>query len=66
MKPVLLFLFYMTCMGIPMFPQIVIDQTDMPGPGDTLRVSTTNVVPAGFENTAMDTSWNFAALEALS
>jgi hypothetical protein len=46
--------------------QISVNQADMPSVGDTIRVSLTNVVPAGYARTAMDTSWNFAALEALS
>ncbi len=46
--------------------QIVIDQLDMPVAGDTLRVSQTNLVPEDFRKTAMDTTWNFAMLEALS
>jgi hypothetical protein len=48
------------------FGQIVIDQSDMPNTGDTLRVSVTNIVPDGFEETGMDTTWNFGLLEALS
>jgi hypothetical protein len=46
--------------------QVTIGQSDMPNPGDTLRVSMTNLVPAGYQKTAMDTSWNFSVLEALS
>ncbi len=49
-----------------LFSQITVDQSDMPAPGDTLRVSLTNAVPAGYAKTAMDTTWNYAALEALS
>ena len=48
------------------FSQIVVNQSDMPSAGDTLRVSVTNFVPGGYANTAMDTTWNFAALEAAS
>ena len=66
MKRILLFLIAATSWGLPLYCQIVIDQTDMPHTGDTIRVSVTNVVPAGFANTAMDTTWNFATLEALS
>lgn len=46
--------------------QIVVDQTDMPVSGDTLRVSITNVVPIGFEQTAMDTIWDFTSLQPIS
>jgi len=46
--------------------QISINQADMPAPGDTLRLSLTNIVPADFSKTAMDTSWNFINLGALS
>jgi len=54
----------LTCHGL--LAQVVISQSDMPVPGDTLRVSSTNVVPAGYAHAAMDTSWNFSALQALS
>ncbi|MCK9220641.1 MAG: T9SS type A sorting domain-containing protein [Bacteroidales bacterium] len=48
------------------YSQIVVGSSDMPSAGDTLRVSLTNVVPSGFSATAMDTSWNFSMLEAMS
>ncbi len=54
------------CSLSPLFSQITLDQTDMPVAGDTLRVSVTNAVPAGYANTSMDTTWNYAALEAQS
>ena len=60
-----IFIFWIVAMSSG-FCQIVIDQTDMPVPGDTLRVSVTNVVPDGYAQSAMDTSWNFSMLEALS
>lgn len=63
------FLFLIICnlaLNTIFFGQIVIDQSDMPIPGDTLRVSITNVVPAGFAQTGNDTSWNYGLLEALS
>ena len=60
-------LFFITfILSIHLFSQITIDQSDMPQVGDTLRVSLTNQVPAGYSKTAMDTVWNYAALEALS
>ncbi len=46
--------------------QITVTQADMPIPGDTLRVSLTNIVPAGYAAASMDTSWNFSMLEPLS
>ncbi|MCX6306682.1 MAG: T9SS type A sorting domain-containing protein [Bacteroidetes bacterium] len=49
-----------------LFSQIIVNESDMPVAGDTLRVSITNVVPAGFAKTAMDTAWNFALLQALT
>ena len=52
--------------NFPLFSQIVIDQSDMPSTGDTLRVSSTIVVQPGYAATAMDTTWDFAALEAMS
>ncbi len=50
----------------PALAQISVNQSDMPSADDTIRVSMTNVVPAGYAETAMDTSWNYASLEALS
>ena len=49
-----------------LFSQIVIDQSDMPSPNDTIRISTTLTVPSGYAKTAMDTTWNFTMLEALN
>jgi len=46
--------------------QVVMDQGDMPVAGDTLRVSVTAAVPPGYAATAMDTTWNFSALEAMT
>lgn len=50
----------------PVFSQITVDQSDMPAAGDTLRMSVTNFVPPGYERTAMDTAWDFSALQALN
>ena len=52
---------------IPMFPsaQIVIQQTDMPIPGDTFRVSMTSTIPVDFTRTGQDTVWDFSMLEAM-
>lgn len=52
--------------GMGLRSQIVIDQNDMPAAGDTLRVSQSLTAPEGFAKTAFDTTWNFAALEAMS
>ena len=46
--------------------QVTIDDSDMPQIGDTLRVSLTNLVPVDYARTAMDTAWDFSALEALT
>ncbi len=46
--------------------QITITRSDMPLPGDSLRVSITNNVPDGFRRSAMDTTWNFSMLEPLA
>jgi hypothetical protein len=51
---------------IPGRAQIIIDQTDMPSEGDTLRVSVTNIIPVDFTKTGRDTTWNFNMLEPLS
>ena len=53
-------------LGFSLYSQVVINQSDMPVAGDTLRVSATNIIPVGYSKTAMDTTWDFAALEALS
>jgi hypothetical protein len=65
MKSILIILILAVFSGVPLYSQVVIDQSDMPVPGDTLRVSMTNMVPAGYVKTAMDTTWNYAELEAL-
>lgn len=66
MKQIMIVLFAFGSLVSPVFSQITLDQSDMPAPGDTLRVSVTNIVPDGYARTAMDTTWNYAALEALS
>lgn len=42
--------------------QITVTSADMPQPGDTLRVSMTNVVPVDFTLTGYDTAWDFSML----
>ena len=42
--------------------QIVIDNSDMPVAGDTLRVSITNVVPDDFAQGGSDHTWDFSSL----
>lgn len=42
--------------------QVTISADDMPHPGDSLRVSMTNALPVGFEQTAFDTVWDFSSL----
>jgi hypothetical protein len=66
MKHIIAFISLVCWLTTSVFSQVVIQQSDMPVAGDTLRVSVTNIVPAGYAKTAMDTTWNYAALEALS
>lgn len=66
MKRMMLFMTLVFTFTSFTFSQIVIEQSDMPVSGDTLRVSVTNVVPMGFEQTAMDTIWDFTLLQPLS
>jgi len=66
MKQFIIFLIAIGWMTSPIFSQIIVDQSDMPSAGDTLRVSITSIVPAGYANTAMDTIWDYAALEAMT
>ena len=63
---IVFFLLFIAMTGGPGFSQIVIDQADMPGPGDTLRVSITTTVPEGYSNTGMDMAWDFSALETMT
>ncbi len=65
MKKIILLFTVTGLMTVSLFSQVVINQSDMPAPGDTLRVSITSLVPAGFAQTAMDTTWNFIDLDAL-
>jgi hypothetical protein len=66
MKPFIALCLLCTLFTCQTTAQITIGPEDMPSPGDTIRVSVTSVVPEGFQRTAMDTSWNFQMLEALS
>jgi hypothetical protein len=66
MKKIFVFLISFTWIITQAISQIVVTQADMPVAGDTLRLSVTNFVPAGYASTAMDTTWDFSALEASS
>jgi len=55
-------LFVILAFYVPAFPQIVIDETDMPGEGDTLRVSLTTDIPGDYIQTGADMTWDFSAL----
>ncbi|MDP1621123.1 MAG: T9SS type A sorting domain-containing protein [Bacteroidales bacterium] len=66
MKWTQIFLMAAFWFSTPVFSQVIINQSDMPVPGDTLRVSITNVAPTGYWKSAMDTTWNFEILEALT
>jgi hypothetical protein len=53
----------------PMFlyGQITIDNTDMPAPGDTIRLSSTlDLLGINFSATGQNYTWDFSMLEALS
>jgi hypothetical protein len=52
--------------GLRGLTQITIDQTDMPNPGDTLRVSISNIIPGDYTKTGMDTTWDFSGLVPLN
>jgi hypothetical protein len=52
----------MLVLCIPAFAQIVIDQSDMPNEGDTLRVSITNVIPIDYTQAGQDMTWDFSGL----
>ncbi len=54
------------CLPLVLFSQISIDQSDMPGPGDTLRVSMTSVVPVNYAVTGSNFIWDFSMLEAMN
>jgi hypothetical protein len=45
--------------------QVVIDASDMPSPGDTIRLSVTNGVPVDYTKTGNDTTWDFSMLTPL-
>ncbi|MCX6266933.1 MAG: T9SS type A sorting domain-containing protein [Bacteroidetes bacterium] len=68
MKPIIVVIVLIVFCSITssIFSQIAVNQSDMPVIGDTLRVSATNTVPAGYARAAMDTVWDFTALDALS
>jgi len=61
---ILLFIFLTGIFSVQ--AQIVIDMSDMPMPGDTLRVSIATEVPEGFSATANDTLWDFTMLQPVS
>jgi len=66
MKTIFLLLLGYGLIASTVFAQITVTESDMPVAGDTLRVSLTNDVPSGYAKTGLDTTWNYAALEALS
>jgi hypothetical protein len=65
MKNIIL-LFVMLGFFFPAFAQIVIDETDMPNEGDTLRVSLTADIPGDYIQTGADMTWDFSALTKTS
>ena len=46
--------------------QIVIDQSDMPTSGDTIRVSISSDIPVDYSLTGRDTTWDFSMLEPMN
>lgn len=46
--------------------QVTITDADMPQPGDTLRVSMTNMVPGDYTRTAYDTTWDFSQMSPVT
>lgn len=51
---------------VALHAQIVIDQSDMPSAGDTLRVSLTGTVPVNYAKTGRDTTWDFSMLQPMN
>jgi len=68
MKQILIWLILSALASLPFSAstQIIIDQSDMPVPGDTLRVSITADVPAGSTASGNDTVWDFSSFEPMS
>ena len=52
--------------GLRGLTQITIDRTDMPNPGDTLRVSISTIIPVDYTKTGMDMTWDFSTLFAMN
>ena len=62
-------IYYFLLTLIPYFSahsQITIDQSDMPAPGDTIRLSISASIPGDFTKTGNDTTWDFSALQAMN
>ena len=59
-------LFIMLVFSFPVIAQIVIDESDMPKEGDTLRVSLTTTIPGDYSQTGADVTWDFSALTKTS
>lgn len=67
MKPSIFFCFVLLLISpVVSRAQIVIDQSDMPNPGDTLRVSMTSDVPEDYYQTGSGFVWDFSTLEAVT
>jgi len=67
MRPfIYFFLLFQTFLPAGLSSQVVIDQSDMPDAGDTLRLSMTSIVPANYYKTGRDTTWDFSMLEAMN
>ena len=55
-------LLLMISLVFPAYAQIVVDETDMPEEGDTLRVSLTTNIPDNYSQTGFNMTWDFSGL----
>ncbi len=62
MRNLIFLLFFFTFSGEESFSQISINQNDMVKPGDTFRISITNVSPVDPELTGENYKWDFSSL----
>lgn len=61
MKKIYPLIFISALFSINLFSQIVIDDSDMPQPGDTIRLSTTVILPGfDYESTGQNYTWDFS------
>ncbi|MBN1197701.1 MAG: hypothetical protein JXA23_00015, partial [Bacteroidales bacterium] len=67
MKPLIFicFFFFLASSEV-LWAQIVIDQSDMPKAGDTLRVSLTTSIPGNYSQTGNGITWDFSMLQPMN